>query len=358
MENSMSFKWDRAFTKMVTSLVAVLGLSANLYATSHDKNQSKEKPGPFAFVFPKDLNLTNPYDFYVSAQVLIFQAQQDGLEFAINNDLGSTVNLVDAEYQGFANDGDNWDYNVGSRVNAGFYFPHDAWNIDVTWTWFHVPDSAKAEGTNLVPLWTNRDYNATSLATATSANATWNCNFNALDIQLAKPYHVSRMLIFNPHFGVRAGWIYQNLSADFAGLSAGPARAIFHGKNDFWGIGPRVGIDSTWLLGCEWKLFCNVAASVLSGQFNTSQNVDYPAASGSSRNVTNNFHMNVPNLDIALGFDWGTYLCHKKYYLDFIVGYEFQVWWDQFNLKNQYLGNSTQGNFTLNGFTFKVQLDM
>ena len=68
--------------------------------------------------------------------------------------------------------------------------------------------------------------------------------------------------------------------------------------------------------------------------------------------------MNVPNFDVAVGFDWGFYFFDKKYYLDLMGGYEFQVWWDQFNLKNLNLGNATQGNFTLNGFTFKMQLDM
>jgi hypothetical protein len=167
------------------------------------------------------------------------------------------------------------------------------------------------------------------------------------------------MLIFNPHFGLRFATINQKFSADFDNITPTAAsRTIFHGKNDFWGLGARVGLDSSWLIGCEWKLFCNVAASILSGKFDTSQKVNFPAASANSRSFSHDFHMNVPNVDIALGFDWGTYLCEKKYYLDFMAGYEFQVWWDQFNLKNLNLGNATQGNFTLNGFTFKIQLDM
>lgn len=351
----MSFRWDRALSGMLASLIAVLGLSANLHAASSEQKSGKEKPGPFAFVFPKDMNLTNPIDFYVSAQALIFQAQQDGLDFAYKNMDTAGTTLINAETVGFSGKHENWDYNVGSRLNAGFYFDHDAWNLDFTWTWFNVPDSTKVHGASLVPIWLNES----SLSARQTANATWDCQYNVLDAHLAKPYYVSRMLVFNPHFGLRFAWLDQKLSVDFNDITFSAAhRNIFHGKNDFWGVGARVGMDSTWLLGCEWKLFCNVAASILSGQFKTSQKVDFPAASASSRSFSNNFHMNVPNVDIALGFDWGTYLYDKKYYLDFIAGYEFQVWWDQFNLKPLNLGSATHGNFTLNGFTFKIQLDM
>lgn len=349
----MSFKWDRAFSGMLTSLVAVLGLSANLHAASNDKQQSKEKPGPFAFVFPKDMNLTNPIDFYASAQLLVFQAQEDGLDFVINNEGGTGTDLIDAETVGFSGKNYNWDYSVGTRVNAGFYFNHDAWNIDATWSWLNSPTRESTSG-SLATTWLDDDAESRNDATGK-----WQSTYHAVDVHLAKPYYVSRNLIFNPHFGLRFGWINQDFSIHMNDVPfSGGDFTIFHGKNDFWGVGTRVGIDTTWLLGCEWKLFCNVAASILSGQFKTSQKIDYPADSDSSTSFSNNFHMNVPNLDIAVGFDWGTYLCNKKYYLDFAAGYEFQVWWDQFNLRRFDTSNATQGNFTLNGFTFKVQLDM
>jgi hypothetical protein len=353
----MCVKWDRAFGKMLTTLVAVLGCSASVYAASGDKSNAKEKPGPFAFVFPKDMNITNPIDFYVSAQALIFQAQQDGMDFALKNSDTSGTTPVHAETVGFSSDNENWDYNVGTRVGAGFYFDHDAWNLDFAWSWFHVPDSTSKNGTALIPFWISD----TAVNRQTS-KANWGVNYNVLDAQLAKPYYISRMLSFNPHFGLRFAWIYQKLGVHFSNypgtISLSTPLTDFKGRNNFWGVGPRVGIDSTWYLGCEWKLFCNIAASILSGKFDTSQKVYFPALSSSSKSFSNNFHMNVPNLDIALGFDWGVYFCDKKYYLDFIAGYEFQVWWDQWNLKKLTLGNATQGNFTLNGFTFKVQLDM
>ncbi len=37
---------------------------------------------------------------------------------------------------------------------------------------------------------------------------------------------------------------------------------------------------------------------------------------------------------------------------------EFQIWWDQFNLRRRELDSNTQGTFSLNGFTFKIQLDI
>jgi hypothetical protein len=190
--------------------------------------------------------------------------------------------------------------------------------------------------------------------------------YDTLDARLGKPYNVSRRVIFNPHFGLRFAWIDQNLSVDYAGTAAAN-RTKFHGKNDFWGLGGRIGIDTDWILGKGWKIFGNAATSLLVGSFTTNQDFTVNTLSPASVvNLTDDFKMNVSNLEIAVGLDWGRYLKNHRYYLDFRAGYEFHMWWDQFQLRRfstvgtipNYPTFPSRGNLTLNGFMFKIQLDM
>lgn len=356
----MHFKWDSAFSKTLTSFAAILGFATNAYAapiSGNNSSQQMDKPGPFGFAFPKDMKLENPYDVYVYSELLILQAQEDGLDFVMENSPEASDVVKNGKVIGFS-DSNNWGYHVGARTGMGFYFNHDAWNLDFAWTWFAAPEYKAVTGSNLCAEW-NDDGNASvnGSTVLTGATGSWHPILNVLDAQLGKGYHVSRSLVFSPHFGLRFGWLGQEFNLDYTGATDSLKRTL-NAQNDFWGVGVRVGLDTDWIIGCNWKFFCNAAASILSGQFNLSQNLNHPANASASSDYSHNVHMNVPTVDLAVGLDWGTYLCNHAYYLDFRAGYEFQIWWDQFNLRRRELDPNTQGTFSLNGFTFKIQLDI
>jgi hypothetical protein len=203
-----------------------------------------------------------------------------------------------------------------------------------------------------------------SYSTFGSAGGNWGCTVNVFDATLGKPYHISRKVIFNPHFGIRFAWIDQELGVDYGGTA--PANAIkFNAENDFWGIGARMGVDTDWVLGYGFKLFSNLSSSILAGWFDTSQTFRLPGI-GQPVNLSDDPQMVVPNLELAAGFDWGTTFADCAYYLNIRAGYEFQVWWNQWNSR-QFVTGAFDGNFnnvpnrgdlTLNGFTLKVQLDI
>ncbi|MBI5273034.1 MAG: hypothetical protein HY861_03525 [Chlamydiia bacterium] len=358
----MNFTWEQAFTKKVASTVAVLGVAASLHAAPNTSNHREDKPS-FAFAYPKDLNLLNPRDFHAYAEGLAFQAEQDGMAFVLKNTHG-VGSAFDGSVGGFSNSNNDWGYNFGLRTGLGIYMDHDAWNLDLAWMWLNITEHQGHTATSLEPMWLAA-IDTPSAISGTHADANWQCAMNVLDALMGKGYHVSRKLILNPFFGLRFAWLDQTFGADYHGTT-GSSRTIFHGKNDFWGVGGRVGINSDWILSGGWKIFSNVASSILCGSFHLKERFSIPGTS-ISFNETEKYHMNVPNLEIALGLDWGTYLYDHGYYLDFRAGYEFQMWWDQFNLRKIYGGASngnyandtvSRGNLALNGFTFKIQLDL
>ncbi len=363
----MNFKWENAFSKTLVSCVAVLGLSTQLTAAP-DRCMQKDKPN-FAFAYPKDLNLSNPIDLYFYVEGLAFQGMQTGLDFVLVDKNAPGATAINATVGGFGQN-ESWGYNFGSRIGIGAYVPHDAWNIDFDWMWLNVTDSESYEagtGATLPTLLADNGSGTSPYLSYGSSGATWQCIFNVLDATLGKPYHISRKVIFNPHFGLRFAWIDQEYGVNYGGATiASQATPIkYKAENDFWGVGARVGMNTDWLLGYGFKIFTNLSSSILAGWFDNT--IKYGTAALETVTLSSKPQVVVPNLELAAGFDWGTTLGNcGGYYLDFRAGYEFQIWWDQWNTRQFVTGVAdgnfnnvpTYGNLSLNGFTFKVQLDM
>lgn len=323
------------------------------------------RPGPFGFAYPMDVDLNCPRDFYVNVAGLAFQAKQDGMAFAIRNSNGVDLPITNGQVLNFSTDNHDWHYNPGIRVGLGFYVHHDAWNLEFDWTWINITDSKRFNGANsdvLIPLWIPPQALST---TWTTAAGVWNAHYNTLDAKLGKPYHVSRYLILNPHFGLRAGWIDQHFSAHYGGTYSFPySGTVHHGDNDFWGFGARAGIKTDWVIGKGWNLFGNIAAALLFGKFEVDQNVTINDTNGYE--LTDDFYQNVPNMEIQLGIAWNKYFNKQKYRIQLAAAYEFHEWWNQFNMRRIY-GNGTsivqsdtvsRGDLTLNGFSLNLRFDI
>ena len=171
----MTFNWENAFNKTLLSCVAVLGLSASLDASTCGTKTCKEKPH-FAFAYPKDLNLANPYDFYFYVEGLAFQGMESGLDFVIvNSAVPSSSSIVHGKLGGFGQD-ESWDYNFGMRLGWGLYLDHDAWNFDFDWTWVNVTNAEdyEAKSGSTLPIWLADNGNGTSPYSAYgTSGATW-----------------------------------------------------------------------------------------------------------------------------------------------------------------------------------------
>jgi hypothetical protein len=323
-----------------------------------------------------DMGLNCPRDFYFHIDGLAMQAKEDGLDFAIRDTtaLGATANLTDGTIGGFSGDNQDWDYNPGARFGLGFYLSHDAWNLDFNWTWLNITNynhfNASNNGGSVLPLWLTGDATPAAVTGGTRSSAKWQSSYNTFDIRLAKPYHVSRYFILNPHFGLRGGWIDQAFSVDYGGAQLNSTtRTIFRSSNDFWGVGARCGIDTDWVLGKGWCLFGNIAASMLFGKFEVDESMTYPNATSGGFNVDYNFYQNVPNMEMMLGIGWGRHFSKHRYHTSLKLAYEFHEWWDQLNLRKFYSGSTSstggfvndtisRGNLTLNGFSLRWQIDI
>lgn len=308
------------------------------------------------------------------------QAKEDGLEFAISDSSAPAVNtpITHGRVEGFSGSNHDYDYNPGMRFGVGFYLDHDAWSLDFNWTWLNITNYQHANATT----GTGVELPLYILGIGTPANqigartsACWNASYNTLDTRLGKPHYISRYLVVNPFFGFRAAWIDQHFSVDYGGT--GPAfRTVHHGDNNYWGVGARAGLDSDWMLGKGWCLFGNLAASMLFGQFTIDQNMSLPGSAADGFDIRYDFYQNTPNFELVLGIGWGYYFNKKRNHVGLRAAYEFHEWWDLFNMRKFYSGASglpagaltntgiyandvvSRGNFTLNGFSLRLQFDI
>jgi hypothetical protein len=333
-------------------------------------------PGPMAFAYPKDIGLACPSDFYVYGEFLYFQAEEDGLEYGISytpcvphqSNAALDFPITNGEVQGFSNGTHSWHWNPGFRIGLGFYLNHDAWMVEGAWTHVNITNhvTASLNGAAIfVPLWMMS--NPAYAGGEPVGSARWKADFNTIDLQLAKPSHISRYLIAKPHFGIRFAYIDQFYNAQYSGCWRQVDGAEYNGSNDFWGIGARAGFDTEWILGCGAGVYGNVAASILYGKFDVSQT--WLGGEGNPTNSMANdleetLYTDVTNLDIQVGVFWGMFFCDMRYHVMARLGWEMQYWWDQNRMRRWqdplsplYNDTVSRGDFKLNGLVFRLQFD-
>lgn len=376
----MNFDWKKmAFA----SSLAAFSLATSLHAIPPEPCDPEVEPvccaapapGPFAFAYPYDLGINCPRDFYFHIDGLAFQAKQDGMEFAIQAKQDGGLPIAPITYGkvigfGFSDGSGDWDFNPGARVGMGFYLDHDAWNIDLDWTWVHVTNykSVHADHNSvLIPLWLFGSSDSVSGLFGSRANAKWNVSYNVFDLSLKKPYYVSRYLILNPFFGARFADIDQHFSVRYSGETPF-YEAIHHGEqNEFRGAGARFGVNSDWILGKGWWLFANMSASILAGKFDVHQNmtVNLSHTDTDGFDIHSDYYQNTPNMEFAIGLAWSTSFDCNRYRIGLRAAYEFIEWWDQLNMRKFFSANPgyatdvvSRGNFTMNGFSLRLQFDL
>jgi hypothetical protein len=337
------------------------------------------KPGPFAFSYAKDMGLACPRDFYFHADFLLAQAQEEGLDYAIENRANSLTQVDGGYISGFSDTQNSWDWQYGFKVGMGFFLAKDAWNGDVEYTWFYSKQNASTnlQGAGyLMPLYLP----STVVPNANGnnqkdASAKWKVSYNTLDVKFSRPYHLSRFLIADPHFGIRAAWIDQDYLARYSGIAwtlpdtANLDEIDMVGRNNYWGVGARFGLDSEWLLGSNFSLFGKFAASLLYGKFHVLQHTTL--ANANDAEVDHEFYQIEPNMDLALGAAWGRFYSKSKYYVAVKVGYEFHHFWHQNNFRKwwrkdistaagqKYAVSETtpRGDLDVGGFDFQIRID-
>ena len=292
---------------------------------------------------------------YISFDVLLWKAKIAGTAFATTNNELSIYQPI----QGTIKDNNmHWDF--GFKIGAGKKLNYDTWGLSGEFTYFKTNGSSSIEGNvenAIIPL------KGPFASPVQFARSQMLFTFYNLDIDVSRHYFISRTLALDSFFGVKNTW---NVIKQQVFFSQGPTlmnnAAKTHDKSNMWGIGPQVGIDTDWYIGCGFHGFGLFSASLLYSYFHVKQDSFITNAPDSILFIRQKNHRFIPNMDLNLGIGWSTYLNQQKNYLEIKLGYEAQYYWrlnemlSLYEFKNSIRMQNIAEDVALYGVTLQVKV--
>lgn len=274
---------------------------------------------------------------FISGEFLYWKARVDDLIFAFKTTIppdNSSANLKSEEIDFI------WD--PGFRIGGGLRLPYDLWNLSFFYTYFHSkPEktlAANQPNQFLSPPFTPGLNASANIVQAQKAKISWDVHFQCFDLLLSRSFSFTQHLSIQPKIGISGTILHQSSCVHYEGIaipSGMISPPLFMGnnaKNNFWGIGPLLGLDSRWVMG-KFGIFANLTASGTWAKFTLlSQSKNVIISNGTANfaigDVTDrrNSTRVRPGLRFLVGFDWVKEL-PKDSHLHIALGYEIQYWW-------------------------------
>ena len=143
-----------------------------------------------------------------------------------------------------------FDFTPGFRVGVG---RRGEWDTEFYYSRVHMSSADSASG-NLTPAFLGGKLALSDKPKSTppyfdDGHVETEIDYNVLDWDLGKSFNPGESLRLRPVIGLRAAWISQTFDSDFQGewpdLTLSKSMTE-HMENDFWGIGPKIGIENAW----------------------------------------------------------------------------------------------------------------
>ncbi|MES2122329.1 MAG: Lpg1974 family pore-forming outer membrane protein [Chlamydiota bacterium] len=363
----MKRKFNTTWTTISTSLLAFTSIANADVDNSQMRNLEnrvsalEQRRGASGVINPPARpQIKDGADLFISGDLLVWQARENGLPVAIVNK-GSTpsANLSKSHVKNF-----DFDWNVGFRVAAGYNVPHDGWDLSLTWLRFYTNGHSRTHAHSNQAIFPTRVHPRDPVVaggTCTKAHAHWKLHLNQLDLDMGREFFVSKWLTIRPHFGLRSDWINQKAKIDYDNFTTGDVEV--EQKDRWWGIGLEGGIDTQWGLGGGWSIFGDLGAAILYGFHKMHiENEDEPTDVNFVK-MKDSYHISHPILDLELGLRWDRMFSNDRFHIRLQGGWEHHVYFSQ----NQFpvfvddvdMGTivSNQGDLTFQGWTFSARFD-
>jgi hypothetical protein len=263
----------------------------------------------------------------------------------------------------------HFDWSLGYRLRSGYLFSSCLWDVEASWTHFtsrlSQHRSTDSPFLGMFPIWSLAE-DVIAGDYVFDSTLQWKFSINVLDVQFGRYWNARPWLDLKPYFGLRSAWIHQHGKIVYQGgmfligiLSPGVSlngSDYIEMKNNYWGMGPRIGLAPRWILGKGFSLNADAAVSGLYGFFNVKQKETYLD--------TTRFYRHRHPLrfrwfcDFAAGVEWKRFFECKQYALTFKVDWEYHLLLRQFEFKTDDFDLvSKSRNLALQGVSFSVRFD-
>lgn len=323
---------------------------------------------------------SDPVGLTVYGDYLLWQVAQDQMHYAavLPGGVAPLIAMANPVTQisgkGFLAE-PKFEWDSGFRVGLMYEVPCSNWDLDLSWTCIQKKNTSSVSDPSFGILPTSMPVlivldiiNGTSGSTpmiffANHAESHWKFNFNAVDFKISRTYCFSDCSVIRPFVGLKAAEIKQCQHIEYFGTSIGGTTLFLQNRreNKFNGVGPSLGIDSSWMFAPNWSLKSGICGAFLYGKFDVSE---FPEASHTPFFVEVLLQENKkdrlrPTVDAYIGIDWDTSVCDMD--LKIGVAYEIQYWWNQWQASSSVPQSllaqpSGQGDLTMSGLTVRAAL--
>lgn len=230
-------------------------------------------------------------------------------------------------------------WNAGLRLGVGRSNTPSHWDTLFSYTWFQTKGSSQANVTTggiyspfIGNFYINNTNGSSFGPNYRNAGVQWKLYFNIFDLELGRKFYVDQYLQLRPFIGLKGGFINQWMDTQWQNPTVATTftAATENLKNNFSGIGPSVGINTTWLLYKTSQNYFNIignfSGALLYGHWsfidlyenNTPASVAVKVASINGA---------ASMARALLGIEWSGLF--SKAPMTVRIGYEAQVWFNQ-----------------------------
>ncbi|NGX48258.1 MAG: hypothetical protein K1000chlam3_01649 [Chlamydiae bacterium] len=247
----------------------------------------------------------------------------------------------------------SFDWAPGFRIGIGYTSSCDCWDTQFSYTHFQTKGANRAKGDMIKSEYFGSIFS--DLGFYQQAKIRAKIEYNMFDWELGYLLCPSECLFLRPVIGIKGGWIHQTLKTplkktfDILNILFIPVKAEETLRNDFWGIGPKGGVNSKWFLSSCFSLVGDFSAALMWGHWSFSdQFLDSSGSNIVTKIAGRNFGAFMLQGFLGLGLD----ICN----FSLKVGYEVQDWFNQYQIFDNGTGGQS-GNLILQGLRFQVRFD-
>lgn len=293
------------------------------------------------------------FDLYITIDFLYWTAREDQLTFAIQEPIQTVSGVPSVSSRGTAYQPD-WGFGPGYKLGFGSLYDHDGWDIYAEYTSFSKETgsrSAKADANERLTI-----KPAALLSPAQEISAKWKLEFGRVDLSLGRNFFISRYLKLKPFFGLMGTWQKQSFPVETTPIDPTGEAFLFSNHMDYWGVGIRAGLDTSWHATKSISLVADTAISGVWQGFDVHTKVEALPSGIVFTDYSSQFHAINPALEFLIGIRWETWFCCDRFHFSMEGGWELQ-WWANQNHFACYLCEDRLGSLYLQGLTARVRFD-
>lgn len=232
---------------------------------------------------------------FITADLLYWRAFENGLDTCVPRDVSDSVSSdgrVVSTFRGKSRD-PHFEWDPGFRIGTGYEFACSDLDVGVLWTHFH---------------------SHTHDHISHDTEVRWHIDFDVIDIIAGYESNLSPCWTLRPFAGLRGARIDQKQHIDEFPSSTSSANGLIaidtKNKEDFSGVGPLVGLEANWNIGCGFSVYASASVSWLYGHFDVrlSEFEEFIDAIDSCK-VKKHLNANIAAADAAIGIRWDTCFC-------------------------------------------------